>query len=349
MTHIIPQKASCVEQNCIKPLTWLQELSAAISDPFALLEDLQIDSKQYAQKPQAKQLFAMRVPKPFIAKMERGNPHDPLLRQVLPLCDEFEIKSGYSTDPLLEQDNSTPGLLHKYTSRVLLIVKGGCAINCRYCFRRHFPYQDNKGNKATWSQNLDYINAHSEINEVILSGGDPLMAKDHELQWLIEHIEAIPHVKTLRIHSRLPVVIPARITPELCHILQESRLKVVFVSHINHANEIDVALSDAFDLLKQSGVTLLNQSVLLKGVNDDANTLQHLSEALFDAGILPYYLHVLDKVQGAAHFYVDDEKARELIQDLLTRVSGYLVPKLTREIGGEASKTPLDLNLKQDD
>ncbi|MGB2079370.1 MAG: KamA family radical SAM protein, partial [Vibrio sp.] len=213
---------------------------------------------------------------------------------------------------------------------------------------RHFPYQDNKGNKQTWQQSLDYIAKHPQIDEVILSGGDPLMAKDHELEWLITKIQAIAHIKTLRIHSRLPVVIPSRITDSLCQILQQTRLNVVFVSHINHANEIDQSLRTHFAKLKSHGVTLLNQSVLLKGVNDDVDALKNLSESLFDAGILPYYLHVLDKVQGAAHFYVDDDKARQLIRQLLTQVSGYLVPTLAREVGGEASKTPLDLGLKQD-
>ncbi|PHZ59661.1 EF-P beta-lysylation protein EpmB [Photobacterium leiognathi] len=340
MSHIIPLNAPSVEQN------WLNDLSNAISDPFTLLKLLKIDPTPWENGLAARKLFALRVPLSFVDKMEIGNPYDPLLRQILPLAQEFEVHQGYSVDPLEEQQNEIPGLLHKYHNRVLLIVKGGCAVNCRYCFRRHFPYSDNKGNKRQWQQSLEYIAAHPEINEVILSGGDPLMAKDHELQWLIEHIAAIPHIKRLRIHSRLPVVIPNRITDALCQILAETRLQTILVTHINHANEIDDALKTAMQKLKQANVTLLNQGVLLKGVNDSVAALTDLSETLFDTGIQPYYLHVLDRVQGAAHFMVDDEIARQLMAGLITKVSGYLVPQLTREIGGRASKTPLDLLLE---
>ncbi|MDA3139107.1 EF-P beta-lysylation protein EpmB [Vibrio metschnikovii] len=340
MPNIITRKHQSVEQN------WLQQLANGISDPEQLLTQLAIDPSPWQSGFKARALFAQRVPQSFVERMEKGNPHDPLLRQVLPLSDEFIIHPGYSTDPLEEQNNATPGLLHKYRNRCLLIVKGGCAINCRYCFRRHFPYQDNKGNKSVWQQSLDYIAQHPQLNEVILSGGDPLMAKDHELGWLIEQIAAIPHIKRLRIHSRLPVVIPARITDELVSLCAETRLQVILVTHINHANEINAELSQQLARLRAEKVTLLNQSVLLKGVNDSVPAQVALSEALFDAGILPYYLHVLDKVQGAAHFYVSDEQARAIIAGLIEQVSGYLVPKLTREIGGRPSKTPLDLHLE---
>ncbi|WP_217521497.1 EF-P beta-lysylation protein EpmB [Vibrio metschnikovii] len=340
MPNIITRKHQSVEQN------WLQQLANGISDPEQLLTQLAIDPSPWQSGFKARALFAQRVPQSFVERMEKGNPHDPLLRQVLPLSDEFIIHPDYSTDPLEEQNNATPGLLHKYRNRCLLIVKGGCAINCRYCFRRHFPYQDNKGNKSVWQQSLDYIAQHRQLNEVILSGGDPLMAKDHELSWLVEQIAAIPHIKRLRIHSRLPVVIPARITDELVSLCAETRLQVILVTHINHANEINAELSQQLARLRAEKVTLLNQSVLLKGVNDSVPAQVALSEALFDAGILPYYLHVLDKVQGAAHFYVSDEQARTIIAGLIEQVSGYLVPKLTREIGGRPSKTPLDLHLE---
>lgn len=357
MPPMITRKVISVEKNSPKSLssssqsnakaenTWLTELAGAVSNPLELLKQLEIDPTPWLTGLQARQLFAQRVPQSFIDRMEKGNPYDPLLRQVLPLNEEFEIHDGYSTDPLDEQDNVLPGLLHKYRSRVLMIVKGGCAINCRYCFRRHFPYQDNKGNKTTWQQSLDYIASHPELDEVILSGGDPLMAKDAELQWLVEGISAIPHIKTLRIHTRLPVVIPSRITNGLCDLLKQSRTNVVVVTHINHANEINRQLIEALIELKRAGVHLLNQSVLLKGINNSIEAQANLSHALFSAGVLPYYLHVLDKVQGAAHFYVSDEEARQIIQGLMIQVSGYLVPKLTREIGGEKSKTPLDLHL----
>ncbi|MGC9421043.1 EF-P beta-lysylation protein EpmB [Vibrio sp.] len=340
MPHIITRKVQSVEQN------WLQQLATGISDPSQLLTQLDIDPTPWQAGFKAREMFAQRVPLSFVHRMEKGNPNDPLLRQVLPLSEEFELYPGYSTDPLAEQNNAIPGLLHKYHNRCLLIVKGGCAINCRYCFRRHFPYQDNKGNKQTWQRSIDYIAQQPPLNEVILSGGDPLMAKDHELSWLIEQIAAIPHIKRLRIHSRLPVVIPARITDELVDLCAKTRLQVLLVTHINHANEINLELQQQMARLRAVNVTLLNQSVLLKGVNDSVDAQVALSEALFDADILPYYLHVLDKVQGAAHFFVSDDEARLIMAGLIERVSGYLVPKLTREIGGRPSKTPLDLHLE---
>lgn len=328
---------------------WLQQLADVVTEPNELLQILALDQHaELAQGADARRLFALRVPRAFIARMKKGDEQDPLLLQVLTSRQEFIDAPGYSTDPLDEQNNVVPGLLHKYKNRALLLVKGGCAVNCRYCFRRHFPYQDNQGNKRNWQAALEYIAAHPELDEIIFSGGDPLMAKDHELAWLIAELEKIPHLRRLRIHSRLPVVIPARITDVLCQLLGETRLQALLVTHINHAQEIDDALRDAMYKLKRAGVTLLNQSVLLRGVNDNAQTLATLSNALFDAGILPYYLHVLDKVQGAAHFFVSDEEARALMRNLLPLVSGYLVPKLAREIGGEPSKTPLDLQLKQE-
>ena len=248
---------------------------------------------------------------------------------------------GYVADPLEEHQAELPGLLHKYKSRVLIMFKTGCAVNCRYCFRRHFPYEDNAVNKQQLKQHLDYIANHPEINEVILSGGDPLMAKDSHLQWFINELEAINHVTRLRIHSRLPVVIPSRITPELCELLKQTRLNTVMVYHINHSREISARLRQVTAELKQSGVTVLNQAVLLKGVNDNLEQQVALHEVSFDAGILPYYLHVFDKVQGAAHFDLGDEKVKVLYQDMLKALPGFLVPKLVREIGGEASKTPI--------
>ncbi|ELY2666321.1 EF-P beta-lysylation protein EpmB [Cronobacter sakazakii] len=327
---------------------WLSQLADVITDPDELLHLLNIDaSEELLAGRDARRLFALRVPRAFAARMEKGNPQDPLLRQVLTAREEFVAAPGFTTDPLEEQNSVVPGLLHKYHNRALLLVKGGCAVNCRYCFRRHFPYADNQGNKRNWQAALDYIAAHPELDEIIFSGGDPLMAKDHELEWLISHLEAIPHIKRLRIHSRLPIVIPARITDALVRLLGETRLQVLLVNHINHAQEIDDAFREGMAKLRAAGVTLLNQSVLLKGVNDNAATLAALSNALFDAGVMPYYLHVLDKVQGAAHFMVSDDEARAIMRELLSQVSGYLVPKLAREIGGEPSKTPLDLQLRQ--
>ncbi|WP_313118676.1 EF-P beta-lysylation protein EpmB, partial [Pantoea septica] len=297
MAHIVTLKTPSRED-------WLQQLADVVTEPDELLRLLGLEHHaELAAGRDARQLFALRVPRAFIARMKPGDAQDPLLLQVLTQREEFIQAPGYSADPLDEQSSVVPGLLHKYRNRALLLVKGGCAVNCRYCFRRHFPYQDNPGNKRSWQTAIDYIAAHPELDEIIFSGGDPLMAKDHELAWLIEALAQIPHLKRLRIHSRLPVVIPARITDELCRMLAETRLQVLMVTHINHAQEIDASLAAAMQQLKRAGVTLLNQSVLLRGVNNHAQALADLSNALFDAGILPYYLHVLDKVQGAAHFY----------------------------------------------
>ncbi|WP_050309278.1 EF-P beta-lysylation protein EpmB [Yersinia pseudotuberculosis] len=340
--------ASIVTRNMPIREDWLQQLADVITDPDELLRILFLNEHPHLQQGSgARRLFPLRVPRAFVARMQPGNASDPLLLQVLTAREEFITAPGFTHDPLDEQRSVVPGLLHKYRNRALLLVKGGCAVNCRYCFRRHFPYQDNQGNKANWLQALNYIRQHPELDEIIFSGGDPLMAKDHELSWLLDQLEDIKHIRRLRIHTRLPVVIPARITATLCQRLGSSRLQVLMVTHINHANEIDPPLRDSMARLKQAGVTLLNQSVLLRGVNNDADVLATLSNALFDAGILPYYIHVLDKVQGAAHFMVDDDEARQLMKGLLSRVSGYLVPRLTREVGGEPSKTPLDLRLTQ--
>ncbi len=341
--------ADIVTLNAPSREDWLSQLADVITDPDELLRLLTIDADaQLLAGGDARRLFALRVPRAFAARMKKGDPDDPLLRQVLTVQEEFIATPGFTTDPLQEQHNALPGLLHKYHNRALLLVKGGCAVNCRYCFRRHFPYSENQGNRRNWQAAIDYIAAHPELDEIIFSGGDPLMAKDHELDWLISALEAIPHLKRLRIHSRLPIVIPARITETLVERLAHSRFQVLLVNHINHANEIDGAFCAAMQRLKRAGVTLLNQSVLLRGVNDSAQTLAALSNALFDAGVQPYYLHVLDKVQGAAHFMVNDDEARQIVRELMTLVSGYMVPKLTREIGGEPSKTLLDLGLPQE-
>ncbi|TDQ59594.1 L-lysine 2,3-aminomutase [Mesocricetibacter intestinalis] len=318
---------------------WLEILAASVSDPKTLLRILGLPLAGFEQHIEARRLFPLRVPMPFIEKMEPNNPQDPLFLQAMSMSQEFISQPGFSKDPLQEQQNAAPNILHKYHNRLLLMVKGGCAINCRYCFRRHFPYGENKGGKTNWLQALNYIKARPQIEEVILSGGDPLMAKDHELAWLIERLSDIPHLSRLRIHTRLPVVIPQRITEELCHILAQTPLQTLLVTHINHANEIDLDLVEAMHKLKAAGVTLLNQSVLLKNINDNAETLKALNDKLFRSGILPYYLHLLDKVEGASHFYIDDEKALAIYRRLQAISSGYLVPKLAREIAFEPNKT----------
>ncbi|MFZ7217146.1 EF-P beta-lysylation protein EpmB [Avibacterium avium] len=318
---------------------WADHLANAISDPKVLLEYLNLPLSLFEKDFAARQLFALRVPLPFVERMEKGNPNDPLFLQAMTSHLEFVQAEGFSKDPLEEQQTAAPNILHKYHNRLLFMVKNSCAINCRYCFRRHFPYAENKGDKKNWQKALDYIAQHSEIDEVIFSGGDPLMAKDHELEWLLKQLEKIPHLQRLRIHSRLPVVIPQRITDELCELLAQSRLQTVLVTHINHPNEIDEHLAHAMAKLKNAGVTLLNQAVMLKNINDNAHTLKALSEQLFRIGILPYYLHLFDKVEGASHFYLDDESAVEIYKELQSLTSGYLVPKLAREIANEPNKT----------
>ncbi|MEO2280260.1 EF-P beta-lysylation protein EpmB [Pseudoalteromonas pernae] len=324
---------------------WQKELANVVTRPEELLTLLELPVQEFIPDSEARTLFNLRVPRPFIAKMEKGNARDPLLLQVLPRRHEFEKAIGFSEDPLLEQDNEQPGLLHKYRSRVLLVFKSACAINCRYCFRRHFPYGDNQLNKKALANKLAYIASKPEVNEVILSGGDPLMANDDHIAWFVEQLEALPNIKRLRIHTRLPVTIPARITPELCTILINTRLQVVVVHHINHGNEIDEAFAKATAMLKSAGVTQLNQAVLLRDVNDSAEAQMTLNEKLFEVGILPYYLHLLDKVQGAAHFEVNEDEAKDIMAQIIKALPGFLVPKLVREIGGEHSKTPIDLHL----
>ncbi|MCX8642076.1 MULTISPECIES: EF-P beta-lysylation protein EpmB [unclassified Gilliamella] len=337
MSHIIQQKVELPNKD-----DWIFDLANVVTDIQKLYRYLDLDPNAISLSMlQAKKQFPLRVPMAFIHRMKKGDNDDPLLLQVLCSDSEMLKVDGYSEDPLQEQNNDIAGLLHKYHNRALLITKTACAINCRYCFRRHFPYYDNQSTKKNVSAALDYIANHPELDEIILSGGDPLMAKDHELANLIDALSKIPHIKRLRIHTRLAVVIPSRITTTLCQLFMQSRLQIIVVTHINHPNEIDDNVADAIKQLKQNRVTVLNQSVLLKKINDNADILAELSNKLFDIGILPYYIHLLDKVQGAAHFLVEDKQAKKIMKQLAEKVSGYLVPKLAREIGGEKSKRVL--------
>lgn len=331
-----------ITQSCSEREEWLQQLADVVTDPLELFALLQLDAVQFPWLQHNLASFPLRVPRAFIARMRKGDPDDPLLRQVLVTPLEQLPAEGFTTDPLQEQQAiAVPGILHKYANRVLMLVKGGCAVHCRYCFRRHFPYQQHPGSKQHWRQAIAYIAEQPAIDEVIWSGGDPLMAKDQELTWLIEQLEQIPQLRRLRIHTRLPVVIPARITQKLVARLASSRLQAIMVTHINHAQEINQEMTARLAQLRMAGVTLLNQAVLLRGINDSVHALLDLSQVLFKAGILPYYLHQLDPVQGAAHFLVDDVTALQLWQGLLQSTSGYLVPRLVREVGGALSKTPL--------
>ncbi|QIZ78633.1 EF-P beta-lysylation protein EpmB [Ferrimonas lipolytica] len=324
---------------------WQQEVADAYSDPLQLLAFLGIDPNHYGEGLTARKLFPMRVPKAFAAKMEHGNVHDPLLQQVLPVAAEFIEQAGFNTDPTGEQDDAKPGLLHKYRSRVLLMLRGGCAINCRYCFRRHFPYQDHKVGQSEIAEAIDHINNDSNINELLLSGGDPLMARDDHLADLFLQLRQARNLKRIRIHTRLPVSIPNRITNEFINLCQQAPWQIILVLHSNHANEICSELADKLAQLRAAGVTLLNQGVMLKGINDNAQTLVDLSERLFEVGVMPYYMHQLDKVVGATHYEVSDDEARAIMAEVITLLPGFLVPKLVREVAGKSSKTPIDLHL----
>lgn len=318
---------------------WQKALIESVTDPKELLELLELDHNLLSQAVSASKLFPLKVPKGFIARMEKKNRHDPLLLQVLPIDLEEKEVEGYVKDPLAEkQFNPVPGLLHKYKSRVLLTMTGVCGVHCRFCFRRHFPYTDNNPGKSGWNEVIDYITNDNSIHEVILSGGDPLAMSDHLLGDFTEKLAEIPHLKRLRIHTRMPIVIPERVSDEFIAWISKLRLKTAIVIHCNHANEIDAEVRLALTKLTQSGAILLNQAVLLKGVNDTVESLRDLSASLFAAGVLPYYLHVLDKVQGAAHFDINHTDAIKLHTELTAQLSGYLVPRLVTEQAGAAAK-----------
>lgn len=271
--------------------------------------------------------------------MCQADPGDPLLRQVLPLGAERESVAGFTGDPVGDlAAMSVPGVLHKYHGRALLTATGACAVHCRYCFRRHFPYGVANAAADRWQTAIDYLEADSSIREVILSGGDPLTLSDRRLAELAQRLDAIPHVRRLRLHTRLPIVLPERVDAALLQWLGRTRLQVVVVVHTNHANEVDAAVTAALKALKVIGIELFNQSVLLRGVNDSADALADLSEALFEAGVTPYYLHLLDKVAGAAHFNVPHAEAKRLVEQLSARLPGYLLPRLVREVAGAPAK-----------
>lgn len=319
---------------------WRSELALAYRDAASLLRHLDIPAADLPWRVASD--FPLRIPRSYVRRMRRGDPHDPLLRQVLPLAQEKHLQPGFAKDPVGDtQALTAPGLLHKYQGRVLLMLSGACAVHCRYCFRRHFPYSEAGSRPAAWDEALDYVAAEENITEVILSGGDPLTLADERLSVLVRHLDAIPHLRRLRIHSRLPVVLPERVDTALLAWLGGTRLQTVMVIHANHGNEIDGQVETALGRLTAAGVTLFNQSVLLKGINDDATVLAELSEKLFAAGVVPYYLHLLDRVQGAAHFEVAEDRAVAIHRQLLEYLPGYLVPRLVREEAGAAYKLPV--------
>jgi L-lysine 2,3-aminomutase len=320
---------------------WRELWRDAITDAGELLQILGLGDRADLLPPDDAG-FALRVPRGFVARMRRNDPTDPLLLQVLPQRAEHEWTEGFSMDAVGDlASKAGHGVLHKYDGRALLIASGSCAVNCRYCFRRHFPYGEEIAAASQWRDALALVRADPSIRELILSGGDPLALATHKLEELTHGLSDLPHVIRLRIHTRLPVVLPERVDDGFIAWLAALPLQKVVVLHANHANEFDASVDAACARLRAAGATLLNQSVLLRGVNDDGDALAALSERMFASGVLPYYLHQLDRVQGAAHFEVDDHRALALIEDLRARLPGYLVPRLVREVGGDASKRPV--------
>ncbi|PHS68650.1 MAG: EF-P beta-lysylation protein EpmB [Methylophaga sp.] len=332
---MIPQTQPLVTKQA-----WQIALANAINDPKELMAQLGLSEKLTSVDASIIKQFPLRVPQSYVNKMRYGDPDDPLLRQVFPLIDESYSVKGFVADPVGDSLAVTsPGILQKYHGRALLLTTGACAIHCRYCFRRHFPYGDSNPLASQWQQTLSALHDDATVKEVILSGGDPLALTDRKLEAMVNDLERIPHIKRLRIHTRLPIVLPERIDQQCLHWISNTRLKVIMVVHTNHANEIDPTVAQALDDLRHADCLLLNQSVLLKGVNDDAISLSSLSERLSEVNVIPYYLHLLDRVAGASHFEVSEQKGIQLIEQLRKILPGYLVPRLVREQQGEASKT----------
>ena len=319
---------------------WRQAWRDAVRDPLELLEMLGLES--LAGNLSNTRQFPLRVPRGFIKRMRHGDAHDPLLRQVLPLDAEDRIVPGFDLDAVGDGEaRRGGGVIHKYQGRALLIATGSCAVHCRYCFRRHYPYAEDTAAAAGWHEAVALIAGDPSLHEVILSGGDPLSLADHKLAELIDALRGIPHIRRLRIHTRLPVVLPERVDAGLLAWLGNVPWPVTVVLHANHANEFDASVDAAIAALRATGATLLNQAVLLRGVNDSVDALAGLCERGFQAGVLPYYLHQLDRVAGAAHFEIDDARAVTLHAQLAARLPGYLLPRLVREVAGAPGKTPL--------
>jgi EF-P beta-lysylation protein EpmB len=318
---------------------WQRELAESVTRPEALIAALGLSVEHLAPARAAAEGFGLRVTHSYLSRIRRGDPDDPLLRQILPRAEELVDTPGFESDPLQERSaRRAPNLLQKYHGRALLITTEACAIHCRYCFRREFPYAESRDGDGRLRAALEAIAADESLHEIILSGGDPLSLSDARLASITDALAATSHVRRIRVHTRQPIVLPSRVDAGLLEWIRGIRLPLVFVLHANHANEIDADVRGACARLRAAGVTLLNQSVLLRGVNDDAGTLESLSCALFDAGVLPYYLHLPDRVRGTAHFDVDEARARGLLSQLSGRLSGYLIPRLVREVPGASAK-----------
>jgi EF-P beta-lysylation protein EpmB len=322
--------------------SWQAAMKDAVRDPDELCRLLELPEEFSVAARAAARQFPLFVPRGYLARMRPGDVSDPLLRQVLPVADETADVPGFTADPV---DDAAairqPGLLHKYHGRVLLVTTGTCAVNCRYCFRRHFPYEESPRSLADWQPALDEIAADDSVQEVILSGGDPLTLVDRTLGDLIDSLAAIPHLKRLRVHTRLPIVIPERVTDRLVETLRSTQLTPIVVVHANHVQELDGSVAAALAHLADGGIVLLNQAVLLRGVNDTVEAQAALCERLVDLRVLPYYLHQLDRVVGAAHFEVPVEVGRQIVEELRTRLPGYAVPRYVQEVAGAGSKMEL--------
>ncbi len=319
---------------------WQHELREAFSRPAELLAHLELDPALPGLDLERLRDFPLRVPRGYVRRMRRGDPYDPLFLQVWPAGREAETATGFGVDAVGDLHKlRSGGLIHKYHGRVLVIATGACAVHCRYCFRRHFPYAEQLAARDHWREALATIAGDPSLAEVILSGGDPLSLADDKLAEFARALEEIPHVQRLRLHTRQPIVLPERIDDRLLAWLGRGRLQTVVVLHANHAQELDPSVEAALRPLRDAGIVLLNQAVLLRGVNDDADALVALSERLLECGVLPYYLHALDRVQGAAHFEVSEARAAQLMRDITARLPGYLIPRLVREEPGASSKT----------
>ena len=322
---------------------WKAALRQSVTRPDELLELLELPKSRWLSGAlRAAGQFPLRVPRGFINRMQKCNAHDPLLQQVMPLAVELDDTPGYDNDPVADgPSTAVPGLIHKYHRRALLISTGACAVHCRYCFRRHYPYADSHAGGRQLQAIYEYLLTHDELNEVILSGGDPLMLDDSQLERVLRKLSSVPHLRWIRVHSRLPIVLPERITNQLVQTLG-CGLPVTLVTHCNHPNELDSHTRQALQTLQEGGIRLYNQSVLLKGINDDADTLCNLSHLLYETGVQPYYLHCLDRVKGAAHFDLDDETITSLYQQIQTQLSGLLLPRLVRDVPGRPAKVHIN-------
>jgi EF-P beta-lysylation protein EpmB len=317
---------------------WREQIRSGFHDPASLLSYLGLSSMSVGHSAS----FPLRVPRAFAQRMRPKDPQDPLLLQVLPDPDEGTSNPGFSIDPVGDlESRSAPAILHKYRGRVLVMTTGACAVHCRYCFRQHYPYSGQTVNSRRWEAAIAYLRGHEDIEEVILSGGDPFMLATRKLRRLSDDLSALPTIRRLRIHTRMPVVLPDRVTSGLLGWLSDLTLPTVIVIHANHAREFDGSVDQALARLGKTGAFLLNQSVLMKGINDNFEDLKQLMERSFGAGVLPYYLHQLDRVAGSARFEVSDSKATSLIKMLRESLPGYLVPRLVREERDQPNKTPV--------